>query len=344
MKAVFFNEHGDKNVLQYGELPDPQPGPGEVLVRVRACALNHLDIWVRKGWPSLNLPKPHVLGSDISGVIAAVGPGVTHLHEGQEVVVSPGKSCGHCEWCLQGLDNNCREYGVIGEHFPGGYAQYVVVPAVNILPKPANLTFEQAAAYPLTFLTSWHMLMAQARLQPGEWILVLAAGSGVGVAALQIARLVNARIIAAAGSAAKLEKARELGAEFTINYEEEDFYKRARDITGGRGVDVVFEHVGAVTWERSLRLLRKGGRLVTCGATTGYNVQTDLRLVFYKNLKILGNLMGSKAELVRITELMQQGLLKPVVDRVMPLEQAREAHAAMEQRQQFGKIVLKIPD
>ncbi len=344
MKAVYFYEHGDRSVLQYGDLPDPKPGPGEVLVHVKACALNHLDIWVRRGWPSLKLSMPHILGSDISGVIASVGPGVHGLREGQEVIVSPGRSCGSCEWCLAGLDNNCRQYGVVGEHFPGGYAQYVVVPAVNIVPKPENLSFEEAAAFPLTFLTSWHMLVSQARIQPGEWVLILAAGSGVGVAALQIARLFNARIIAAAGSDYKLEKARELGADYTINYEKEDFYQKAREITQGRGVDVVFEHVGQTTWERSIKILRKGGRLVTCGATTGYNVQTDLRFVFYKNLKIFGNLMGSKAEVLHITDLMAQGKLAPVIDRILPLEQAQEAHAALENRAQFGKIVLQIPE
>ncbi len=344
MKAVFFNEHGDRSVLQYGELPVPKPGPGQVLVKVKFCALNHLDIWVRKGWPGLNLQMPHILGSDISGDIAEVGAGVEHLQPGQPVIVSPGHSCGHCYRCLLGQDNLCDQYGIVGEHFPGGYAQYVVVSAANIIPKPDGITYEEAAAFPLTFLTSWHMLVSEAQIQPGEWVLILAAGSGVGVAALQIARMFQARIIAAAGSDAKLKKAEELGAEYLINYEKEDFYKRAREITGGRGVDVVFENVGEATWEKSIRILKKGGRLVTCGATTGPRAVTDLRFVFYKHLKILGNLMGSKGEVIHLTGLVAQKKLRPVIDRILDLKDAREAHALMERREQFGKILLRIPE
>ncbi|RMD97860.1 MAG: alcohol dehydrogenase [Calditrichaeota bacterium] len=343
MKAVYFTEHGDRSVLQYGELPAPHPGPGEVVVRVKACALNRMDLWVREGWPSLKLKMPHVLGADISGEIAELGAGVEDLQVGQEVIVSPGVSCGKCAWCLQGLDNNCAKYGIVGEHFPGGYAQFVKVPAVNIISKPENLSFNEAAAFPLTFLTSWHMLVTQAKVRPYDWVLILAAGSGVGVAAVQIARLFNANIIAAAGSDAKLQKAKDLGAEFLINYEKEDLYKKVKEMTRGKGVDLVFENIGQRTWDISIRLLSKGGRLVTCGATTGYQATTDLRYLFYKNLKIFGNLMGSKGELLKITELVAQQKLRPVIDRVYELAQAAEAHAAMEKRAQFGKIVLKIP-
>lgn len=342
MKAVYFHKHGDESVLEYGELPAPEPGPGQVLIKVRACALNHIDIWVRKGWPGLRLSLPHILGADIAGEVAEAGAGVDQLQTGEPVVVLPGLSCGHCEWCLRGFDNYCDRYSVIGEHVAGGYAEYVAVPAQNVVAKPENLTFEEAAAYPLTFQTSWHMLVSQARVQPGDWVLVLAAGSGVGVAAVQIAKLFGATVIAAAGSEAKLAKARDLGADYLINYEQEDFYKKAKEITGGRGVDIVFEHVGKKTWENSIRILVKGGRLVTCGATTGYDATTDLRFVFYKNLRIYGNLMGSKGELIRITRLMAEGKLAPVVDRVLPLEQAQEAHRVMARREQFGKIVLRV--
>lgn len=342
MKAVYFKKHGDIDVLEFGELPMPEPGPGMVLVKIRACALNHLDIFVRRGWPSLQLKMPHILGSDISGEIAALGAGVSAFQPGQPVVISPGLSCGHCEYCLLGNDNDCRYYGVIGEHGPGGYAEYIAVPVSNVIAKPENISFAEAAAFPLTFLTAWHMLVAQARIQPGEFVLVLAAGSGVGVAAVQIARLFGARVIAAAGSAAKLKRAKELGAEFAINYNQEDFFRRSREITGGAGVDVIFENVGETTWENSLKSLRKGGRLVTCGATSGPNVTMDLRYVFYRNIKIFGNLMGSKGELIRITRLIASGKLQPQVDRILPLEAAREAHRALEQRAQFGKVVLDV--
>ncbi|MFQ5627220.1 MAG: zinc-binding dehydrogenase [bacterium] len=342
MKAVFFHQHGDASKLQYGEIHTPSPAPGEVLVQIKACALNHIDIWVRKGWPGLDLEMPHILGSDISGVVEELGAGVKGIETGQEIVVLPGLSCGRCEWCLKGFDNYCDVYGVIGEHVRGGYAEFVSVPAQNIVNKPENLSFEQAAAYPLTFQTSWHMLVAQAQVQPGDWVLVLAAGSGVGVAAVQIAKLFSANVIAAAGSQAKLDKAKKLGADYLINYEKDGFYQKVREITNGRGVDIVFEHVGKKTWEKSIKSLAKGGRLVTCGATTGFNAITDLRFVFYKNLRIYGNLMGSKGELIRVTQLMAEGKLKPVIYRVLPLEQAKEGHQALMNREQFGKIVLKI--
>jgi len=342
MKSVYLNQHGDEAVLQYGELPDPIVGPGQVLVEIKACALNHLDLWMRRGVPAIKVKMPHILGSDISGVVAQTGAGVTHVQVGQEVVLSPGVSCGHCQACLSGFDNNCREYGVLGEHVPGGYAQLIAVPSPNIIPKPANLNFFEAAAFPLTFLTAWHMLVTQCQVRPGDWVLVLAAGSGVGVAAIQIAKLHNATVIAAAGSDAKLEKAQTLGADFCINYEKQNFREEVRQITGKRGVDIVFEHVGEKTWNDSIKSLANGGRLVTCGATTGYRAVTDLRYVYFKNLKIYGNLMGSKSELLRIAEFFKTGQLRPVIDRVLPLAEAREGHRLLAQREQFGKVVLEI--
>jgi NADPH:quinone reductase-like Zn-dependent oxidoreductase len=342
MRAVYFDTYGDESVLQYGDRPDPPINANEVLVEIKACALNRLDLWVRSGGPGARLKLPHILGSDISGLVAAVGALVTHVKAGDEVVVSPGVSCGKCEWCLTGLDNNCARYGVIGEHSPGGYAQFIAVPAANIVPKPANLNFAEAAAFPLTFLTSWHMLVAQCQVRPGEVVLVLAAGSGVGVAAVQIAKLHGAIVIAAAGSESKLEKVGALGADYLINYEKQNFREEALRITNKRGVDIVFEHVGEKTWPDSIKTLARGGRLVTCGATTGHNASTDLRYLFSKNLKIYGNFMGSKGELLRIVELFNAGQLKPVIDSVLPLEQARAGHHLLAQRGQFGKVVLEI--
>jgi NADPH:quinone reductase-like Zn-dependent oxidoreductase len=342
MKSVYFNQHGDESVLQYGELPDPKPGPGQVLVEIKACALNHLDLFVRKGFPALKLDMPHILGSDISGVVAQVGVGVSQVQAGQEVVLSPGVSCGHCQFCLSGEDQNCRSYGILGEHTRGGYAQFIAVPSQNIIPKPANLNFFEAAAFPLTFITAWNMLVRQCQVRPGDWVLVLAAGSGVGVAAIQIAKLHNATVIAAAGSEAKLERAKELGADFFINYEKQNFREEVRKLTGKRGVDIVFEHVGEKTWDDSIKSLAQGGRLATCGATTGHQAVTDLRYVFYRNLKIFGNLMGSKGDLLHLTEFFKTGQLRTVIDRVLPLSEAREAHRLLAQREQFGKVVLEI--
>ena len=342
MKSVFINQHGDESVLQYGELPEPVASPGQVLVAIKACALNHLDLWVRRGLPALMLPMPHILGADISGVVAEAGVGISHVTVGQEVIISPGVSCGHCEHCLSGSDNNCREYGVLGEHVRGGYAQFISVPAQNLVPKPPNLNFIEAAAFPLTFLTAWHMLVANCNVRPGDWVLILAAGSGVGVAAIQIAKLHNATVIAAASSEAKLEKAQALGADFLINYEKQNFREEVRQLTNKRGVDIIFEHVGEKTWDDSIKSLANGGKIVTCGATTGYRAVTDLRYVFFKNLKIFGNIMGSKSEVLRIAEFFKMGKLRPVIDRVLPLAEAREAHRILANREQFGKVVLEI--
>jgi len=342
MKSVFIPQHGDESVLQYGEMPEPVASPGKVLVEIKACALNHLDLWVRGGLPALKLPMPHILGSDMSGVIAEIGAGISHLTVGQKVIISPGVSCGYCEHCLSGSDNNCREYGVLGEHRHGGYAQFIAVPAQNLVPKPPNLNFSEAASFPLTFLTAWHMLVANCQIRPGDWVLILAAGSGVGVAAIQIAKLHNATVIAAAGSESKLEKARALGADFLINYEKQNFREEVRQLTNKRGADIIFEHVGEKTWDDSIKSLANGGRIVTCGATTGYRAVTDLRYLFSRNLQIFGNIIGSKSELLRIAEFFKTGKFRPVIDRELPLTEAREAHRILANREQFGKVVLAI--
>ncbi len=340
MKAVVFRQHGGQEVLELADVPEPTLGARDVLVAVKAVALNHLDVWVRKGWPGLKLALPHTLGSDIAGVVAKVGAEVTDVQPGEEVLVNPGLSCGTCERCLLGDDNYCRSYKIIGEHVTGGYAQFVKVPRQNLLPKPKALSFEEAACLPLTCLTAWTMLVRRAQLQPGETVLVHAAGSGVGSAAVQIAKLMGAKVIATASSKEKLEKAKELGADHLINYSEQDFLAEVKRITNRKLVDVVFEHVGAATWEKSVACLPYGGRLVTCGATTGHEVKIDLRVLFYKRISLLGSTMGSKGDLFRILELVNDGKLRPVLDRVLPLERAAEAHGLLENRAQFGNVVL----
>jgi len=340
MKAVIFERHGGPEVLKLTEVADPQIKANEVLVEVRACALNHLDVWVRTGLPGIKIPLPHILGNDVAGVVRVVGELVGWVKAGDEVMVQPGVSCGHCAECLAGRDNMCDEYDIIGYRRNGGYAELVAVPGVNVIPKPKDLSWPEAAALPLVTLTAWHMLVTRAQLQPGEDVLVHAAGSGVGSLAIQIAKLRGARVIATASAEEKLSQARELGADQTINYTRDDWPKEVKKLTNGRGVDVVFEHTGAATWPGSILSLKKGGRLVTCGATSGFDARTDLRHVFYRHLTILGSMMGSKAELLAAMKFIESGQIHAVVDRALPLAEARQAHELMEDRAQFGKIVL----
>ncbi len=340
MRAVRVYEHGGPEVLRLEELQTPEPGPGQVRVRVRAAAMNHLDLWVRKGIPGVRFPLPLTLGSDGAGVVDAVGPGVKSARPGEEVVLNPGVSCGVCAACLRGRDNLCREYGLLGEHRDGTDAEFVLVPEANLVRKPANLTFEEAAAFPLVFLTAWNMLVTNARLRPGEDVLVWGAGSGVGSAAIQIAKAFRARVIAVAGDDWKLERARQLGADETVNHRTQDVLAEVRRLTDRRGVDVVFEHVGQATWEVSVKALARGGRLVTCGATSGPLVQTDVRYVFGRALSLYGTWVGSKGELLDLLPLVERGVLRPVVDRVFPLSEVRDAHSYLEAGQHFGKVVL----
>ena len=342
MKAIVYAEHGGPEVLRYTDVPEPVIGVGEVLVRVRACALNHLDLWLRRGIPSLKIPLPHIPGSDIAGEMARVGDGVTNVKVGDRVMLQPGISCGACQKCLAGDDNLCKSYRIFGEMVDGGCAEYVKAPSVNCVPIPEGVSFEAAAAFPLVSLTAWHMLIARAKLQPAETVLVLAAGSGVGSAAIQIAKASGAWVIATAGSDAKLARARELGADEVINHSTEKIATEVKRLTGRRGVDVVFEHVGEATWNESIRSLVPGGRLVTCGATTGYNGAIDIRYLFTRQISLLGSFMGSKADLLAAVEFLKRGLLKPVIDVALPLEKCTEAHRRLEQSEQFGKIVLKV--
>jgi NADPH:quinone reductase-like Zn-dependent oxidoreductase len=339
--AIVLREHGGPEVLHAARLPMPQPGPGEVRVEVRAVALNHLDLWVRRGGPAFRLEYPHRLGSDIAGVVDAVGPGVDEALVGRRTIVNPGLSCGACRDCLGGADNLCRGYRILGENAQGGYATHLVVPRANLAPYPGELSFPEAAASILPFLTAWQMLVRKARVAPGETVLVHGAGAGVGVAAIQVARLLGARVIATAGSPEKLARARELGADEGIDYRAQDFVAEVRRLTERRGVDVVFEHVGGDTFAASLRALRNGGRLVTCGATAGATPQIDLRHVFFRQLEILGSTMGPKGDLFTIAGHVAAGRLRPVVHAVLPLAEAAEAHRLLEARAVFGKLVLE---
>jgi NADPH:quinone reductase-like Zn-dependent oxidoreductase len=341
VKAAIFRQHGGPEVLEYADVPEPRIRPNEVLVEVKACALNHLDIFVRGGMPGIEIPLPHILGNDIAGVVREVGELVTWTKPGDEVMVNPGVSCGHCEACLSGQDNLCREYDIMGYRRAGGYAELVAVPGANIIPKPAQLSWEEAAALPLVTVTAWHMLVTRVNVQPGENVLVHAAGSGVGSIAIQIAKLRGARVLTTASTDEKLQKARELGADETINYTQADWPKEVRRLTDRKGVDVVVEHTGAATWPGSISSLKNNGRLVTCGATSGYDARTDLRQVFYRHLTILGSFMGSKAELLEAMKFVREGKVRAVVDQVLPLSEARKGHELIENRAQFGKVVLK---
>jgi len=340
MKASIFREHGGPEVLRYEEVATPKPGRGEALIRVKGCSVNHLDIWIRQGIPAYSMTLPHISGCDMAGIVEEAGPETPGVSLGQKVIVAPGLSCFRCEPCLAGHDNLCTTFRILGANVDGGYAEFAAVPAVNLIPLPENLSFEEGAAYPLVFLTAWHMLIRRAGLRPGETVLVLAAGSGIGSAAVQIAHIAGARVLATAGTDEKLERAGQLGADTGINYNREDFSKRVKELTDGRGADVVFEHVGEATWEKSLASLAKNGRLVTCGATTGGEVRMALRPLFMRQQTILGSVMGTRAELAEITRLMGMGRLKPVVDSVYPLKEARQAQERMLARENFGKIVL----
>ncbi len=338
MKAVRIHEFGGPEVLRYEDVPDPTPRKDQVLVRVRACAMNHLDIWVRKGLPGVQLP--HIPGSDVAGEIAEVGEYVTGFKTGQRVLLAPMSFCHHCAKCVAGLQNQCPEFTVLGNRADGGDCELIAVPAVNVIPIPDTLSFDEAASVPLVFLTAWHMLVGRAGLRVGQTVLILGANSGVGIAAIQVARFFNATVIATAGDEEKMQKARELGAHHVINHYQQKISEEVRKITAKEGVDVVFEHVGAATWEDSVKCLKPAGTLVTCGATSGPSVGIDLRLVFSRQLSILGSYMGTMGELHEVLKHVFSGRLKPVVDRAFPLREVRQAHEYMEKSRMFGKIVL----
>lgn len=341
-EAVVMHEVGGPEVLVRGTIDLPEPGPREVRVRVRAVALNHLDIWTRKGLPHLKYDFPHRLGSDVAGEVEALGPGTTNAKVGDRVLINPGLSCGVCARCLAGEDNLCRKYRILGESAQGGYSRHVVVPEQNLLPMPAGLAFETAAAVPLCFLTAWQMVVRKAEVKAEHTVLVHAAGSGVSSAAIQMCKLLGARVITTTSTDGKAQKARELGADAVINYTTQDFVTECRKLTDKRGVDVVLDHVGGDIMAKSILAAAWGGRVVTCGASAGFEPRIDLRQIFFRQVEILGSTMGSKGDLFPILELVGQGKLRPVVDRVLPLWEAQEAHRVLERREAFGKVVLRV--
>jgi NADPH:quinone reductase-like Zn-dependent oxidoreductase len=340
MKAVRFHSHGGPEVLQYEDAPDPVARPGHVVVRVAACALNRLDLFQRNGLERVQIPLPHISGADVAGTIDEAGEGVQDLSVGQRVMLQPGLSCGACAKCLSAMDHQCARYDVLGYQSEGGYAERVAVPAANVIALPDHIDFVKAAAFPLTFLTAWHMLFAGARLTSADTVLVVAAGSGVGQAAVQIAKSRRARVIATARGVEKCAQAVTLGADDVIDSTREDVVKRVRELTGGLGANIVIEHVGVATWGASVRSLARGGRLVTCGATTGFEATLDLRHLFARQLSFVGSYMGTKAELLRASEGFFAGLYAPVVDSTFPLREAAAAQRRLETGSQFGKIVL----
>ncbi|MBI4115361.1 MAG: zinc-binding dehydrogenase [Candidatus Omnitrophica bacterium] len=340
MHAVFFKEHGGVEKLEYGTILKPSPGPSEVLIQVKACALNHLDIWTRQGIPGVKIQLPHILGCDMSGEVAKLGHGVRGLAVGKKVVVAPGISCGRCHYCRTGWDSLCEGFRILGFQVNGGYAEYATVPARNVFPISKVWTFEEWASFPLVFLTAWHMLVTRANLKKGESILIHAAGSGIGSAAIQIAKYLGARVIATVGSDEKIKRAKSLGADEVINYETKDFSFEVKRYTRNRGVDVVFEHIGPKTFQKSIASLVRKGRLVTCGVTSGPMVNIDLRYLYVRQLTLLGSYVGGMKEFKKVLSLVQRRKLKPVLDKVFPLREAQEAQKRMLERHNFGKIVL----
>ena len=341
MKAVVFHEQGGIDVLHVEEMPQPTPGPNEVVVKVRACGANRLDIYSRTGRTKV-VPMPHISGSEVAGEIAALGDAVTGLSVGQAVAVAPYLFCGQCEFCRSGEEVLCLKGDILGLACQGGYAEYVRVPASSIVPLPQGVDFISAAAVGLATITAWHMLVRRAPISPGQDVLVHAAGSGIGSAAIQIAKLSGARVITTASSAEKLEQARKLGADEIINYREQDFLQEVRRITNKRGVDVVVEHIGEQTWEKSAACLARKGRLVTCGATTGNEGKVNIWTLFAKEISLIGSYGGTRQDLADVLKLVAAHQLKPVVYGTYPLDQVGEVEQLMESREQFGKLVVVL--
>ena len=339
MKAVRLHEFGGPEVLKYEDAPDPQPRKDQVLVRVRACAMNHLDLWVRKGLPGVNLP--HIPGSDISGEIAEVGEYVSGFRTGQRVIVAPMHYCGRCRYCVSGVQNLCREFTVVGNGVDGGDCELVAARADQVIPIPDRLSFEEAASVPLVFLTAFHMLVTRAQIRPGQTVLVLGANSGVGIAAIQLAKLYNARVIATTGSEEKMRRARELGADEVIDHYKQKIGDEVKRITNKEMCDIVVEHVGQATWGESMKSVKPGGTIVTCGATTGPEAKFDIRFLFARQLSFLGSYMGTMGDLHEVLGHVFAGRLKGIVDSVFPLREARAAHEKLENSQMFGKIVFR---
>mgnify|MGYP006281451931 CR=1 FL=1 len=343
MQAVQFADHGGTDVIEYGDFPDPEPSRDEVLIDVKAGALNHLDVWTRRGLPGIDLEMPHIPGSDGAGVVEAVGDGVTRFEPGDRVALSAGLSCGECEFCRHGEESMCVSFRIIGEHTRGIHAERAAIPADNLVPVPAGVDWEVAAAAPLVFQTAWRMLVTRAELGPSQSVLVLGASGGVGHAAVQIADHLGAEVYATGSTDEKCEHALALGADHAINYETEDFATEIRDRTGRRGVDVVVDHIGAATWQDSLKSLAKGGTVVTCGATTGGTPETDLNRIFWNQLRVIGSTMATPGEVDDVLSLVWDGSLEPAIRDVLPMSETPRAHTMLEDREGFGKVVV-VPD
>jgi len=343
MKAVQFAEHGGTDVIEYAEVPAPEVGRDEVRVDVKAAALNHLDVWTRRGLPGIDLELPHTPGSDAAGVVREVGADVTRFAPGDAVAVTAGVSCGDCEFCRDGEPSMCVSYHILGEHVPGVHAEEVAVPAANLVPVPEGVDWSVAGSAALVFGTAWRMLVDRAELGPGESVLVLGASGGVGHAAVQIADHLGAEVFATASTAAKLDHAVDCGADHAIDYESVDFADEMRTLTDGRGVDVVVDHVGAETWHGSLKSLAKGGRLVTCGATTGANPETDVDRIFWNQLEVIGSTMATPGQFDDVLEFVWDGTFEPRIRDTLPMSETARAHELLETREGFGKVVV-VPD
>ncbi len=341
MKAIRFHKHGGPEVLQIDQIPEPPLKDGSALVQIKFASVNHLDIWLRKGLPGITIPMPHILGADASGIVKEA-KGTSDLKPGDRVYLNPSLTCNTCEFCAEGNSSMCTSYSILGEHCDGTYTEFVTAPAQNVLKIPDGVPFETASAAPLTYLTAWRMLMTRARLKPSEDVLVISAGAGVGVACVQIAKIAGARVLTTSSSEEKCKRLKELGADIVINHKEKDFAREIRQLTNKRGVDVVVDYTGKETWQKSLLALKRGGRLVTCGATSGYDPIEDIRHIFYRQLDILGSTMGNAKELQSVMKLVFAGKLKPVIDRILPLADAKKAHELIESRAVFGKILLQI--
>lgn len=345
MKAVVIHEHGGMGQLRIEEVPEPKFTEDEVVLKVHSTGLNHLDIWIRKGRGGMKVPKPHILGSDATGVVVAAGANVKGVAAADEVILNPGLSCGSCEYCNRGEQSECISFGIVGMARPGTFAEQVAVPARNVFPKPSHMSFNEAGAFVLTYLTAWRMLMTRAQLKPGQTVLIHGIGGGVALSALQLAKLIGAEVIVTSSSNEKLDRASQIGADHTINYKAvDDVAQCVRNVTSGRGVDIVIDTVGAATWPVDFSAVRRGGKMVLCGVTSGPQAPTNLQMLYWNQLTILGSTMGSDEDFRQMLEAVISAKLTPVIDSVTSLENVRDAMSKMETGEQFGKIVIKVTE
>ncbi|MBC8214754.1 MAG: zinc-binding dehydrogenase [Candidatus Marinimicrobia bacterium] len=342
MKAVRIHEHGGLEALRYEEIPEPICNDEKVKVQIKSASLNHLDIWIREGFPGMPLPLPLIMGSDGAGIISEVGKNVNDWKVGNEVVIQPNTFCGECDYCKNGKENYCKNYGIIGETENGVQSEFVVLNPINIYPKAKHLSFVDASSMQLVYLTSYQMLITRANLQPNETVLIYGATSGIGSAGIQIAKHLGTKVISTVGSDNKIEYAKQMGSDFVVNHSSENWSKQVKEIVGKKGVNVIFEHPGTATWENSMRLLAKGGRVVTCGATTGPIVKLDLRHLFMKQQTIIGSTMCDMKSFKQVMKHIENGDYKPFVDKVYPMSEIAEAHKRIEDREQIGKVVVSV--